>query len=89
MCKNHAKEEIKVHCKNCDSDICYLCSITATHKGHDLEPLDDFAESCRSGIANSSKELVSRANKLIALKSEVEVSIAQVKKVRVFTGYKY
>jgi uncharacterized protein YbaR (Trm112 family) len=81
MCRSHVKEEIKIHCKTCDTDICSLCSITATHKGHDLDPLDDFANTCRSGIANSSTELLLRANKLIALKAEVELSITQVKQV--------
>jgi hypothetical protein len=83
MCKKHTQESIKIHCKTCGDDICSLCSITAAHKGHDLDPLEDYADSCRSGIANSSKELLLRANKLIALKREVEVSIAQVKQVQV------
>jgi hypothetical protein len=80
FCKKHDKKEIEIHCRTCNEDICTLCSIKG-HKGHDVDALIDFADSCREDVAKSAEELSVRANKLLALKQEVSDSLEQVKQV--------
>ena len=76
LCKKHGKEEIKIYCRTCSSEICSLCLLA--HTGHSLVPLVDFASSCRRDLEIGAAELSMRAAKLEKLRSQVESCIEQV-----------
>jgi hypothetical protein len=83
-CSKHPRKELELHCIACNEDICSVCSIVG-HKGHDVDSLDSFAESCREDISKGASELSSRANKILLLKTDIESCIQKVQKVLIWS----
>ncbi|KEG05881.1 putative zinc finger protein [Trypanosoma grayi] len=57
MCVEHATMPLDLYCFSCSSCVCLTCCFGGSHKGHEVQTLDDVAEKMRMQMKGEMKTL--------------------------------
>ncbi|XP_065908683.1 E3 ubiquitin-protein ligase TRIM71-like [Dysidea avara] len=79
ICKEHDNCECKHYCKNCEKNICLVCTLIGEHSKHDHCTIPQAVTQCQEGVEKTSnaidemiKSLDDRYERIKAMKTKVQ-----------------
>lgn len=87
VCCEHMLSKSMLYCETCDQPVCFVCSLSKRHRGHDFDPLQDVAARRRWQISDSlsatkndlKKRLVGTLDTAIAMQRKIQTQEALLK----------